>query len=160
MQSAPALIPVPLLQEAIGVSKYVRFYGTLRLLSYLLSKGRPRYRHQTRSDNKHLSNPRSSIGGMALLERSPIAYEGGNISRLHSRHRWDGNDINFTGGCRTASRPSMVSTRNRVLVLCIEVTSATFLLEILYTQLQVPGDKQVTLDFQTQSLDTTLSDPA
>jgi len=31
-------------------------------------------------------------------------------------------------------------------VPCIEATSATLLLEILYTQLQIPGDKQVTLD--------------
>jgi tetratricopeptide (TPR) repeat protein len=35
---------------------------------------------------------------------------------------------------------------NLVWVPCIEATSATLLLEILYTQLQVPGDKQVTLD--------------
>ena len=35
---------------------------------------------------------------------------------------------------------------NRVWVPCIEATSAPLLLEILYTQLQVPGDKQVTLE--------------
>jgi tetratricopeptide (TPR) repeat protein len=35
---------------------------------------------------------------------------------------------------------------NLVWVPCIEATSATLLLEILYTQLQVPGDKQVTLE--------------
>jgi len=35
---------------------------------------------------------------------------------------------------------------NRVWVPCIEATSATLLLEILYIQLQVPGDKQVTLE--------------
>ena len=34
---------------------------------------------------------------------------------------------------------------NVVWVPCIEATSATLLLEILYIQLQVPGDKQVTL---------------
>ena len=28
----------------------------------------------------------------------PIVYEGGNISRLHSRPRWDGKDINLQGG--------------------------------------------------------------
>ena len=35
---------------------------------------------------------------------------------------------------------------NIIWVPCIEATSATLFLEILYTQLQVPGDKQVTLD--------------
>jgi tetratricopeptide (TPR) repeat protein len=35
---------------------------------------------------------------------------------------------------------------NLVWVPCIEATSATLLLEISYTQLQVPGDKQVTLE--------------
>jgi len=35
---------------------------------------------------------------------------------------------------------------NCVWVPCIETTSATLLLEILYTQLQVPGDKQITLE--------------
>ena len=35
---------------------------------------------------------------------------------------------------------------NLVWVPCIEATSATLLLEILYIQLQVPGDKQVTLE--------------
>jgi hypothetical protein len=35
---------------------------------------------------------------------------------------------------------------NCVWVPCIEATSATLLLEILYTQLQVPGDKQITLE--------------
>jgi tetratricopeptide (TPR) repeat protein len=35
---------------------------------------------------------------------------------------------------------------NCVWVPCIEATSATLLLEILYIQLQVPGDKQVTLE--------------
>ena len=36
--------------------------------------------------------------------------------------------------------------RNCVWVPCIEATSATLLLEILYIQLQVPGDKQITLE--------------
>ena len=35
---------------------------------------------------------------------------------------------------------------NRVWVPCIEATSAALLLDILYIQLQVPGDKQVTLE--------------
>ena len=35
---------------------------------------------------------------------------------------------------------------NRVWVPCIEATSATLLLEILYIQLQVPGDKQITIE--------------
>jgi ATP-dependent Clp protease ATP-binding subunit ClpA len=35
---------------------------------------------------------------------------------------------------------------NCVWVPCIEATSAALLLEILYIQLQVPGDKQVTLE--------------
>ena len=35
---------------------------------------------------------------------------------------------------------------NMIWVPCIEATSATLLLEILYIQLQVPGDKQVTLE--------------
>ena len=35
---------------------------------------------------------------------------------------------------------------NCVWVPCIEATSATLLLEILYTQLRVPGDKQVTIE--------------
>jgi tetratricopeptide (TPR) repeat protein len=35
---------------------------------------------------------------------------------------------------------------NCVWVPCIEATSGTLLLEILYTQLQVPGDKQITLE--------------
>ena len=35
---------------------------------------------------------------------------------------------------------------NRVWVPCIEATSATLLLEILYIQLQVPGNKQVTIE--------------
>ena len=35
---------------------------------------------------------------------------------------------------------------SRVWVPCIEATSATLLLEILYTQLQIPGDEQVTLE--------------
>jgi hypothetical protein len=42
---------------------------------------------------------------------------------------------------------------NLVWVPCIEATSATLLLEILYTQLQVPGDKQVTLDKIISELD-------
>ena len=43
--------------------------------------------------------------------------------------------------------------RNCVWVPCIEATSATLLLEILYTQLQVPGDKQVTLEKIISELD-------
>ena len=43
---------------------------------------------------------------------------------------------------------------NIVWVPCIEATSATLLLEILYTQLQVPGDKQVTLEKIISELDT------
>ena len=43
---------------------------------------------------------------------------------------------------------------NLVWVPCIEATSATPLLEILYTQLQVPGDKQVTLDKIISELNT------
>ena len=35
---------------------------------------------------------------------------------------------------------------NLIWVPCIEATSATLLLEILYIQLQVPGDKQVTIE--------------
>ena len=45
-------------------------------------------------------------------------------------------------------------SRNCVWVPCIEAMSATLLLEILYTQLQVPGDKQVTLEKITSELDT------
>ena len=43
---------------------------------------------------------------------------------------------------------------NCVWVPCIEATSATLLLEILYTQIQVPGDKQVTLEKIISELDT------
>ena len=42
---------------------------------------------------------------------------------------------------------------NCVWVPCIEAMSATLLLEILYTQLQVPGDKQVTLEKIISELD-------
>ena len=35
---------------------------------------------------------------------------------------------------------------NRIWVPCIEATSATLLLEILYTQLQISGNKQVTIE--------------
>jgi len=42
---------------------------------------------------------------------------------------------------------------NCVWVPCIEATSGTLLLEILYTQLQVPGDKQVTLGQIISELD-------
>ena len=43
---------------------------------------------------------------------------------------------------------------NLVWVPCIEATSATLLLEFLYTQLQVPGDKQVTLEKIISDLET------
>jgi len=42
---------------------------------------------------------------------------------------------------------------NCVWVPCIEATSATLFLEILYTQLQVPGDNQVTLEKIISELD-------
>ena len=42
---------------------------------------------------------------------------------------------------------------NCIWVPCIEATSGTLLLEILYTQLQVPGDKQVTLEKIISDLD-------
>jgi len=42
---------------------------------------------------------------------------------------------------------------NLVWVPCIEATSATLLLEILYIQLHVPGDKQVTLEKIISELD-------
>ena len=43
---------------------------------------------------------------------------------------------------------------NVVWLPCIEATTATLLLEILYIQLQIPGDKQVTLDKIISELDT------
>ena len=43
---------------------------------------------------------------------------------------------------------------NCVWVPCIEATSATLLLEILYTQLGVPGDKQVTIEKIVSLLNT------
>ena len=43
---------------------------------------------------------------------------------------------------------------NTVWLPCIEATSATLLLEILYIQLQIPGDKQVTLEKIISELDT------
>jgi hypothetical protein len=43
---------------------------------------------------------------------------------------------------------------NVVWVPCIEATSATLLLEILYIQLQVPGNKQVTIEKIISLLDT------
>ena len=43
---------------------------------------------------------------------------------------------------------------NIVWVPCIEATSATLLLEILYIQLQLPGDRQVTLERIISELDT------
>jgi tetratricopeptide (TPR) repeat protein len=43
--------------------------------------------------------------------------------------------------------------RNCVWVPCIEATSATLLLEILYIQLQVPGDKKITLEKIISELD-------
>ena len=45
------------------------------------------------------------------------------------------------------------SPGNRVWVPCIEATSATLLLEIMYIQLQLPGDKQVTLEKIISELD-------
>ena len=42
---------------------------------------------------------------------------------------------------------------NRVWVPCIEATSATLFLEILYTQLQIPGGKQTTLEKIISELD-------
>ena len=42
---------------------------------------------------------------------------------------------------------------NCVWVPCIEATSVTLLLEILYTQLQIPGDKQTTLEKIISELD-------
>ena len=42
---------------------------------------------------------------------------------------------------------------NIIWVPCIEATSATLLLEILYIQLQVPGNKQVTLEKIISELD-------
>ena len=44
--------------------------------------------------------------------------------------------------------------RNVVWVPCIAATSGTLLLEILYIQLQIPGDKEVTLDKIISELDT------
>ena len=46
------------------------------------------------------------------------------------------------------------SGKNVVWVPCIEATSATLLLEILSIQLQVPEDKQVTLEKIISELDT------
>ena len=43
---------------------------------------------------------------------------------------------------------------NIIWLPCIEVISATLLLEILYIQLQIPGDKQVTLEKIISKLDT------
>ena len=43
---------------------------------------------------------------------------------------------------------------NVIWVPCIEAISATLLLEILYVQLQIPGDKQVTLEKIISELDT------
>ena len=43
---------------------------------------------------------------------------------------------------------------NLIWVPCIEATSSTLLLEILYTQLQVPGDKHVTLEKIISELNT------
>ena len=43
---------------------------------------------------------------------------------------------------------------NLVWVPCIEATSATLLLEILYIQLQVPGDKQITIENIISQLNT------
>ena len=43
---------------------------------------------------------------------------------------------------------------NHVWVPCIEATSATLLLDILYIQLQVPGDKQATIEEIISELDT------
>ena len=43
---------------------------------------------------------------------------------------------------------------NLTWVPCIEATSASLLLDILYIQLQVPGDKQVTLEKIISELDT------
>ena len=44
--------------------------------------------------------------------------------------------------------------RSLAWVPCIEATSATLLLEILYIQLQVPGDKQITLEKIISELNT------
>jgi hypothetical protein len=52
---------------------------------------------------------------------------------------------------------------NRIWVPCIEATSAILLLEILYNQVQVPGNKQVTIEKVISVLDTSdaaPSDPA
>lgn len=42
---------------------------------------------------------------------------------------------------------------NRIWVPCIEATSPTLLLEILYIQLRVPGDREVTLERIISELD-------
>ena len=44
--------------------------------------------------------------------------------------------------------------KNLIWLPCIEATSATLLLEILYIQLQIPGDKQATLERIISELDT------
>jgi hypothetical protein len=44
--------------------------------------------------------------------------------------------------------------RNIVWVPCIEATSATLLLEILYIQLQIPGEKELTLEKIISELET------
>ena len=46
------------------------------------------------------------------------------------------------------------SGENVIWLPCVEATSATLLLEILYIQLQIPGDKQVTLEKIISELDS------
>ena len=51
--------------------------------------------------------------------------------------------------------------KNLIWVSCIETTSATLLLEILYVQLQAPGSEHDREDrFSIRYLDTALSNPA
>jgi hypothetical protein len=86
-----------------------------------------------------------------------IAPAGGNLSHLHSRARWHGQDVSSSRRCRIACYQGTVSQWKLRLgtfyFACIEATSATLFLEILYIQLQVPGDNQVTLEKIISELD-------
>ena len=42
--------------------------------------------------------------GWPCWRHRPVTHEGGNLSYLHSRPRWDGEDFGFAGCCRIAAR--------------------------------------------------------
>jgi len=78
---------------------------------------------------------------------------GRNLSRLHSRSSGMGKTSVSLAVVELPLIKERFPDRNVVWLPCIEATSATLLLEILSVQLQVPGDKEVTLEKIISELD-------